>query len=268
VYAAVLAVSGLVLAEEPGGEPAAERAERLVQTKRIVDALRVYADPDRKGTPATRTSEPVLRYTDSMRLTTDSSLWIWGTSGRPIAIAAIEHYPKHPAANRWICELASLSNERISVEYGREIDWTANKPGLELARLKGAPPPAEQPAARLTQIKQLQRRFTAHEKANVEGRIELRPLAKPLHRYQDADAGIVDGAIVSFANGTNPEVLLVLEARTTGKAAAEWQFALVQMSGEAVFAELDGNEIWKRGDAVVPARRDSYVNAWVAPPAE
>jgi hypothetical protein len=266
--AAVVATSNLVPAEEPDDVPAAERAARLVQTKRILDAARVYAAPDREGVPARRTSEPVLRYTDSTRLTSDSTLWIWGPTGRPAAIAAIEHYPKNPEMKRWLCEVASLSSERISVEYGREIDWTANKPGLELARLEGTPAPAGQPAARLTQIKQLQRRFTAHEKASVEGRIELRPLAKPLHRYQDADAGIVDGAIVSFANGTNPEVLLVLEARQTSEGAAEWQFGLVQLTGEAVFAELDEKEIWTRGEANPPARRDAYVNAWVQPPAE
>jgi hypothetical protein len=268
VCAAVLTVSSLVLADDSDGVPAAERAARLVQAKRILDAIRVYVDPDRQGAPATRTSEPVLRYTDSTRQTSDSTLWIWGATGRPAAIMAIEHYPKNPDVKRWLCEVASLSNERISIEYGREIDWTANKPGLELARLEGAPTPAEQPAARLTQIKQFQRRFTAHEKASIEGRIELRPLAKPLHRYQDADAGTIDGAIVSFVNGTNPEVLLVLEARTTSTGAAEWQFGLVQMTGEAVFAELDGKEIWMRGQADPPARRDAYVNAWIAPPAE
>jgi hypothetical protein len=267
-FATVLAVSSLVLADEPDGVPAAERAARLETTKRILDAMRVYNAPDRQGAPATRTSEPVLRYTDSTRQTSDSTLWIWGGTGRPVAIVAVENYPKNQDAKRWICEVASLSDERISVEYGREIDWTAKKPGLELERLDGAPAPAGQPATRLTQIKQLQRRFTAHEKASIEGRIELRPLAKPLHRYEDADAGIIDGAIVSFANGTNPEVLLVLEARKAGKGAAEWHFGLVQMTGEAVFAELDGKEIWKRGQAEPPAHRDAYVNAWVAPPAE
>src|SRR6266404_6260681 len=117
VCAAVLAVSSLVLAEEPDGVPTAERAARLVQTKRILDALRVYPAPDRKGVPAKRTSEPVLRYTDSTRQTSDSTLWIWGATGRPAAIVAVEHYPKNPDTKRWLCEVASLSNERISVEY-------------------------------------------------------------------------------------------------------------------------------------------------------
>src|SRR5262245_48312421 len=232
--AALFLGATLAMADEPDGVPAAERSARLVQTKRILDALRLSATPDRKRAPVARSSEPVLRYIDSTRLTFDSTLWIYGAMGRPAAIVAVEHYPKNPDMKHWLCEVASLSDERISVEYGRDIDWTANKPGLELSRLEGAPPPAGQSAARLTQIKQLQRRFTAHEKANIEGRIELRPLAKPLHQYQDADAGLIDGAILSFVNGTNPEVLLVLEARRMDDGTAEWQFGLVQMTGEAV----------------------------------
>src|SRR5262245_17736605 len=266
--AAALALSSLARAEEPDPVPASERAARLAQTKRILDAMHVYATAERTGKPLVRIDEPVLRYTDNTRLTTDSSLWIFGAAGRPTAIVAIEHYPKGADAKRWICEVASLSNERISVEYGREIDWTANRPGLELMRLEGAPAPAEQAAARLTQIKQIQRRFTAHERASIEGRIELRPLAKPLYRYQDAEKGIIDGAIMSFANGTNPEVLLVLEARTADQEAALWHFGLLQLTGEAVFGELDGKEIWTRGLAEPPARRDAYVNAWITPPAE
>ena len=267
-FSAVLATWTPLLAEDAADVSVAERAARLDQTKRILDATHVYLAADSKRASVARISEPVLRYTDGTRQTFDSTLWIWGTAGRPAAIMAIEHYPKNQVANRWLFEVASLSDKRISIEYGRDIDWTANKPGLELARLEGAPSPAEQPAARLTQIKELQRRFTAHETANIEGRIELRPLTKPLHRYQDANDGIVDGAIVSFVNGTNPEVLLVLEAGKSSRGAAEWQFALVQMTGEAVFAELDGKEIWTSGQAIPPARRDAYLNAWVEPPAE
>ena len=266
--ALLLAVSMPAFAGDPAGVPAAERAARLAKANGILDAMRVYATVDRNGTPTTRISEPVLRYTDSTRQLSDSTLWIWGAAGRPTAIVAIEYYPKNKIDKLWLCEVASLSTGQISVEYGRDINWTAKTPGLELARLEDAPAPAGQPGTRLTQIKQLQRRFTAHELASVEGRIELRPLVKPLYRYQDADAGVLDGAIVSFVNGTNPEVLLVLEARKTDKGAAEWQFGLAQMTGEAVLAELDGKEIWKRGQADPPAIRDAYVNAWIAPPAE
>src|SRR5690242_8218898 len=102
--AAVLALSSPARAEEPDPVPASERAARLAQTKRILDAMHVYATSERTGKPVVRIDEPVLRYTDNTRLTTDASLWIVGTAGRPTAIVAIEHYPKGADAKRWICE--------------------------------------------------------------------------------------------------------------------------------------------------------------------
>ena len=83
VYAALCAVSAIALAEGLDGIPVAERAERLVETKRILDAMRLTVTPDRKGTPVKRSNEPVLRYTDSTRLTSDSTLWIYGAARAP-----------------------------------------------------------------------------------------------------------------------------------------------------------------------------------------
>jgi hypothetical protein len=37
--------------------------------------------------------EPVLRYTDNTRKLYDSTIWIWGATGRPSAAMAIEFYP-------------------------------------------------------------------------------------------------------------------------------------------------------------------------------
>src|SRR5262249_53955599 len=102
--AAVLAFSSVALADDPDSVAASERAARLAQTKRVLDAMKVYAAPERKGSPVTRIEDPVLRYTDNTRLTTDSSLWIFGAAGRPTAIVAIEHYPRGADAKRWICE--------------------------------------------------------------------------------------------------------------------------------------------------------------------
>jgi hypothetical protein len=205
----------------------------------------------------------VLRYTDDTRQLSDSTIWIWGQSGRPAAVVAIEYYPKKNRVPRWLCEVVSVSGERISVERGPDINWTARQPGASFTPLKDAPQPAESSAARLAQMKQLQRRFTAHERAVVGGRIELRPLAKPLHRYQHPTAGLQDGAIFSFANGTNPEVLLILEAQSQPGSDSDWAFALAQATGAAVEVELDGKPIWNRDHADPPSTRDAYVNCWL-----
>ncbi len=104
-------------------------------------------------------------------------------------------------------------------------------------------------------------RFTARL---VAFSFHLRQLASPLHRYADESAGIVDGAIFAFANGTNPEVLLVLEAQAAKDSTLHWHYSLAQMTGGAVTVELDGKEVWQQTEADPPAVRDSYVNGWLS----
>jgi hypothetical protein len=210
----------------------------------------------------------VLRYADPTRQTHESSLWIWSDGGRPTAIAAVEYYPAGPRGTglqgpQWLYEIASLSTERIAAQCEGNFSWAAEQPGLKLQTLPDAPRPAEKETRRLVQMKALRDRFTAYENATGSGRIELRPLATPLLRYADEKADVVDGAIFSFANGTNPEVFLVIEAHGTS-AEGRWQYALIQMTGEPVTAQLDGMEVWQQEGADPPAVRASYINGWLA----
>jgi hypothetical protein len=246
--------------EEPDQTSARERAE---QAKALVASLNIYPTSDRK-TVAAFVSEPVLRYVDRTRQIHESTLWLRGRPGRPVAMVAIEYYNDQPKGARSLFEIASLSTDRIAVERGGETIWTAAEAGLQFQTIADSAPPADNAARRLSQLKSLLRRFSAHEREGTEGRLELRPLTSPLYRYEDAAQDVVDGAIFTFASGTNPEVLLVLEARGGKQGAAEWRFAPAQMTGGAVFVELDGNEVWSRPDANPPATRASYINGWIA----
>jgi len=265
--ASLLLLTGLCTGDEPEVRPEEQRAAHLARMKELAASIHVYANPGEPKSEARLVPEPVLRYGDSTRKNHESSLWIWGSKGRPSAIVAIEFYPNRPKGSAWLLEIASLSSERISAERvtaerGDELAWTAKEPGLALATIADTDPPADKPARRLAQMRDLRKRFAAHERETSEGRIELRPLTSPLYRYEDVAKEVVDGAIFSFANGTNPEVLLVLEARQT-KAAAVWRYGLVQMTGAAVAVQLDGKQVWQRGEADPPAVRESYVNGWI-----
>lgn len=253
---------------EPSREtPDAERARHLAHMKEVAASIRLLADPQREDSAVKLVEKPILRYSDDTRATHESSLWIWSAGGRPSAVLAVEYYPKGTGGAggpRWLYEIASLSTERIAAQREPELRWTAKEPGLDLRALAGADPPAEKAVRRLTQMKELRRRFAAHERGSQEGRIELRPLSSPLFRYSQMGAGILDGAIFAFASGTNPEALLVLEAHAAKEGTATWHYGLVQMTGEPVVAELDGKEVWKRDQAEPPAVRESYVNGWIA----
>ena len=248
-------------AERPGE---AERAAHLARMKAVASSIRLLADPAAEESAVKLMDEPILRYTDNTRENRESSLWLWSGGGRPTAILAVEFYPKPPRGPRWLFEIASLSPSRIAAQHEMDLQWVAKEPGLKPTPLDRGEPPAEKATRRLAQMKAIFRTFTAHESAVIEGRIELRQLSSPLYRYTDEGAGVVDGAIFAFANGTNPEVLLILEARADKDATLRWQYSLAQMTGGEVSVELDGKEVWRQREADPPAVRDSYVNGWLS----
>src|SRR5262245_51792057 len=118
-----------------------------------------------------------------------------------------------------------------------------------------APPVAADPTVRQRQMKLLAQNFAAHEIYNPnDTRYDLRRLDRPLHSYHDEGAGIVEGGLFIFANGTNPEILLFIEARPAKNAApkAVWQFGISRSSGAEPHVEYEGKEVYSapRGNRV------------------
>ena len=61
-------------------------------------------------------------------------------------------------------------------------------------------------------MRRLARQFSASVNDDKFGRQQLRLLSKPLYSYGKAGSQVLDGAIFAFAKGTNPEVLVLIEA--------------------------------------------------------
>lgn len=249
-------------AEEDSGEN--YRAAQFARMQNIAESFEITLPSS--GVPRTGKLQaaPVLRYGDPTRQNDEATLWLWSEGDRPVAFLAVEYYPKPPHGPGWLYEISSLSPEKITARRGELIQWTAREPGQLRQVLTNVPEPAATPATRQIQLKQLRQRFTAHEKTPTEGRIQLRPLPNPLHRYHDTMNDLYDGAIFAFANGTNPEILLMLEvSRRKPGGTAEWTYAFGQMTGGEVYATLDDREVWTQIEANPPAVRDAYVNGWL-----
>lgn len=74
--------------------------------------------------------------------------------------------------------------------------------------------------------------------------VELRLLPRPLFRYEADEAeGIVDGGLFAFVQGTDPQSLLVIEARTD-RGTASWHFAFARLASGAVAGRLDDREVF------------------------
>jgi hypothetical protein len=80
-------------------------------------------------------------------------------------------------------------------------------------------------------------------------RFPLRLLTTPLHRY-DTTGALVSrgGALFAFCQQTDPELLLLLEARKSG-AGYRWEYAVAGFSNIDLYLRLDGSEVWRDAPA-------------------
>jgi hypothetical protein len=168
----------------------------------------------------------------------DAGVWRLGAEGRPTALVTTEVYQAPDGSRVMSYEFLSLSEKKFSLKHKTEkVRWDATASGLELRDLPEAPKPAATAAARLTQMRQLARRFAAKETYHKE-KVECRLIAQPIDRYRSEAQKVTDGAIFALANGTNPEIGIVIE--TDGE---RWRYGVLRLSSAESSVTLDGKEV-------------------------
>lgn len=246
-----------------------KRAARLNDMRRRAQAIEVFRLRDGQPTAAKLLAEPLLRFNDTARLDLDGTVWAWG-EGRPAAI--MELYPKSDPPGRWVYVFTSSSPGPLEAKVivgAQRWNWSPRTAGFVAQPLHDAPPPAEGPAQRLRQMKELARRLTAHEFWDPDhSRFELRLLSQPVHRYQDPDAGVTDAAIFLLAHGTNPEVVATIEAAPDKNSALRWQCAFLRLGHAEMHVEIDGQEVWRQERVAQTDLRDPYWLTVAASPPE
>jgi hypothetical protein len=211
-------------------------------------------------------AQPLLRYSDPTRggvkfehsdnVLIDAGVWRVGGEGRPTALVTVELYRSPDGSRTVSIEFLSLTESKFSLNHKTEaVRWDATGSGLTLKDLPDAPKPADAPAGRLTQMRQLARRFSAREKFKNEP-IDCRLVAQPIDRYQSEAEKVVDGAIFALANGTNPEIGIVLE--TDGQ---RWRYGVVRLSAAESTVALDGKPIAAYEKFNSRGRRDGPYNS-------
>jgi hypothetical protein len=202
--------------------------------------------------------EPVFEWSNPNRNGGQQGvLFLWLRDGRPAAVGCIFSSPdmKFPDARRIEHEFHALDQEQLVVNRDSFNQW---KPQEGLARqvLPDAPTPADTAAARKLQMGRLAEKFTGHTiDAARKERYELRLLPTPLYRYPEAKTDVVDGALFALVSeaGTDPEVLLLIEAREE-KGKTRWEYALGRFSDCEIHVSLKGNEVFSS----VPSEENNY----------
>jgi hypothetical protein len=202
-----------------------------------------------RAPPVVLISEPILQWNQPVRGGADGAVYLWTQAGRPVAIGTFVIWPMSNGKQGITHELHSLSQDAFKATW-RNRDWMPPKDSVAWISLESAQPPAGTAEMRLRQMRELAKLFKAESHDRNDRRWELRLLPRPIYRFSldeksrpRDEENVLDGALFGFMEGTDLEVVLLLQARrdTTGPC---WEFALARMSDLRLQVVLGERTVW------------------------
>jgi hypothetical protein len=241
-----LLVLGTNGAEPPGKEEPPEEPKKLND---LIEKSVNWYDVLPDGDAATAlTPVPVIRWRNVVRgQEGEAMMVVWPHNGRPVAMASI-----YPWEGKMSHEFDSLSRENKLIARDQDrVIWSPETAGVEFKDVPKAPKPAKTAPERLRQMKAIAEGFKATMTgwmADNSDQEPLRLLPRPLYRYdltsaKDPDPKLLDGALFAYVLGTDPEVVLVLEAIGTAEK-ADWQYAFARATSGGLEVKLGDLVVW------------------------
>lgn len=213
----LLATTGQVTTEQDAAATNRASLERIVADLSEFEFSAAVEPPETLALSRT----PVLRWSYPIRNVDDAAVFVWLGQDRPEVVVTVMSYRDHKRDLRRAYEFLSLSQHRLEAFQNGVRVWHPEVPGVAWSSVPGAPPPARTPAERRRQMHDLAAAFQVAVQSD-QNRYELRLLSQPLYRYQSAAAGVADGALFAFVEGTDPELILALQTRSDEPG---WTFA-------------------------------------------
>lgn len=247
--------AALVAGAQPPKDDTPEEPKRL--TEAIEKSVSWYDVFPAEGA-GKLTAVPVLRWQNVVRGQKGEAMMVtWAHNGRPVAVASI-----FPWDGKMVHEFDSLSRDgKLFARDGDAVIWAPGAAGVEFKPVPKAPAPAKTAPERLRQMKAIAEGFKATMTgwaADNTDQEQLRLLPRPLHRYdftaaKDRDPNLLDGALFAYVQGTDPEVVMAVEA--VGPAdKVEWQYACVRATSGGLEVRLGDEVVWSAKKH--PANRD------------
>lgn len=272
---AVLVLSMVLIAAPPAGSPEQKKDKTVPNAQKnaneqihraaeqIVRGIDLEILREDKWAKVERIEKPLLYYGDPTRNNDRGSVWGWGQKGRPVAV--IELYQNLDLRKSWVFAICNTSGGKLRARREGAPWWLENESATELKDIPGAAVPAVEAALRQRQLKLLAQKFSGHQFWDPNNsRYELRLLKRPLYTYRDEAGGVLDGGVFVLANGTNPEILLFVEARLDPKDRSKrvWQYTVGRLAHAELHLKFDGKEVFEtpRGDKLSASNQPYWVD--------
>jgi len=233
----------LPLAGMADDESEKQRAKLLEQMGTIAQETKV-SFVEGSG-EAALVDKPVFRYDDQPRRLIDATVWTWTYEGRPIAFQKIEAMDRDP--RQWQHCFTSLAEDRLQVQWGGGRKYQSTEAGVAYRAVPDAPAIAPRTLERRRQLRELARGFTARILLDPRSKDsqEMRLLTTPIFEFDDEKTKLLKGAVFGYStNGTNPDLLIVLEARPSPDKPA-WHYAPARMTTGGVTVTYGDKTVWE-----------------------
>ncbi|MDM4018298.1 hypothetical protein [Roseiconus lacunae] len=212
---------------------------RLEYLNHLLERVRVEIEHDGTTLQVKTPTQPILRFGDATRQTSDGVLWAFG-EGRPKAMIAMEMVVNSTGQPIVSYEFLCLTDSRLKVRAGEGWVWMPRQSEMQFQMFPKSPSVPKTESLKRRQMKLLATQFSVSEKFEQED-FHLRLMPNPIVHYSIKGSQTESGAVFVFANGTNPEVLLFLETNR-----GKWQFGLARMCGAAPVALLNNESVWSK----------------------
>ncbi len=229
---------------KPAADTKAEADEASAAATKLVGEYAVRLDVS-SAKPLRLVPEPVQRWTNHLGRRYYGGVYVWTHEGRPEVVASVNTIFTD---RRMIeTEFQSLSTGRPVLSHDGKVAWEPSEAGVQFKPVSDGPKPGPTAAARLQQMRVMAAQFSvvADYGLDKEQKEDLRLLRAPVHRYESAAQGVADGGLFAFTKGTDPDALLLIEARGKGDD-VQWQFAFARLNG---YCALRGTrkdaEVWR-----------------------
>jgi len=248
-------------AEKGPGPDAEEKFRR--EAEKVVGEIALEVLSDDKWIKVERIEKALLFYSDPTRNNDRGSVWGWGQKGRPLAL--LELWQSMTDRTRWFFAVCNTSGGKLRATRAGQPWWRENDSAAELKDIPGALAPSAEAAQRQRQLKPLAQKFTGHQFWDPDNtRYELRRLERPLYTYRDEAGGVLEGGLFALANGTNPEIMLFVEARVDPKdnRKAGWRYTVGRLAHAELHMQYDGKEVFSapRGNRVSAAYKPYWLS--------
>lgn len=170
--------------------------------------------------------------------------YLWTDQGRPAAFLSIYAKYDRPSGSRRLT-FQSLSQDLVTARINETIIWAPAKSGVEFKQLKDVSAPNSRSSIRRLQMTKIVRQFRGRiqEGGDSERFRELRLLTTPLYKFESLSNNVEDGAMFAFVDGTDPELLILIESRIENEKRS-WFMAPVRQNHRRLQLETKDQTFW------------------------